>query len=220
MYLLTAYQSKGDKNWVAKIVDDFNYEFLQSEWTEHKYFIGWKKSLFSVNEFYAFHTEKKTKYFNIEFDENNEIKIIYLQRTEVEEAVSELRDPFIEIEMKSIEFLKRSIDPYGKVWLKWYESKSMVDLRIYENETYYKVVGMMDERTEQYTKSFQVKKDFGTKTINKTTLLHKQKTQYRLFDINERIIVNSLEDILERNNSENRTRRCPITSLHCHYQNV
>jgi hypothetical protein len=149
---------------------------------------------------YAFHTEKKTKYFRVEFDENKEtIEIIYLKRVEVEEALAELNDQFIEIKIKSVEFMKRSVDPYRKVWLKWYESKTMADLQIYENQTYYKVVGMIDECTEQYTKSFQVKKDFGIKTIKIAMLLHKQKTQYRIRDMTDRYIVNSLEDILDGN---------------------
>lgn len=198
MHLLTAYQGKGDKNWVAKITSDFRFEYLKSEWTEHKSFIGWKKTLFEENKFYAFHTEKKTSYFQIRFDEMNEqINMISMSRHDVESILSEMADPFIEIKMQSIEFVKRSIGPFGVVWLKWCEADSMENVKIFENQTHYKIVGMINECTEQYTRNFQQRKDFGYKTININMLLHKKKSQYRLRDLNDHIIVNSLEDILE-----------------------
>lgn len=198
MYLLSAYQGKGDKNWVAKIKDDFQYEFLSSEWTKDKYFIGWRKDLFEENAFYAFHTEKKTSYFRVELDENNQnMNLIHMKRFEVEAMLSELNDPFCEVKMQSVEFLKRSMGPTGVIWLKWCEAPSMEEIQIYENQTHYKIEGMIDESTEQYTRNFQRKKDFGMKSVPMQVLLHKQRSQYRLCDVDGRWIINSLADILE-----------------------
>jgi len=183
MYLLKVKQYKNEKNWVAKIKNGFKYEFIKHKLTDDKS-LAWEMNLFEENELYAVHTNNKTSYFRIEIDESEQKHRIALTRFDVEEILSSSDDPFYEVEMQSVEFAIKSDGPKGVVWFKKCKASVMSEIHVYENKSHYKIDGILDVTTEQYTRNFTSQKCYPTKSIKMKVLLHKQENQYRLRDSN------------------------------------